>query len=145
MVFIKSRTTLRQVFHSSPSRTSRTGTLIFDECKFISQEDHEKFTKRCRPKYLDILYTKVSATYGRPALIETDKEFSIYVSVCLIKPNKAIIDPRFLAEALRTPALKREADRSIKGIGVPDLHLDQIQNSFCRFRRCRCKRSLLSG
>jgi type I restriction enzyme S subunit len=28
---------------------------------------------------------------------------------------------------LGTTALKRQADRSIKGIGVPDLHLDQIQ------------------
>jgi len=42
-----------------------TGKLIFDQCKFISVEDHEKFTKRCKPERLDILYTKVGATYGR--------------------------------------------------------------------------------
>jgi len=40
-----------------------TGKLIFDQCKFISVEDHEKFTKRCKPERLDILYTKVGATY----------------------------------------------------------------------------------
>lgn len=104
-----------------------TGSLNFNDCKFISQDDHEKFTRRCKPEYLDILYTKVGATYGRPALIETTNEFSIYVSVCLIKPIKSEIDPHFLAAALGTTALKRQAGRSIKGIGVPDLHLDQIQ------------------
>lgn len=40
---------------------------------------------------------------------------------------KDVVDPRFLEVALGTPAIKSQADRSIKGIGVPDLHLDQIQ------------------
>jgi type I restriction enzyme S subunit len=104
-----------------------TGVLNFNGCKFISREDHERFTKRCKPECLDILYTKVGATYGRPALVDTATEFSIYVSVCLIKPIHEIIDSHFLATTLGTPAIKRQADRSIKGIGVPDLHLDQIQ------------------
>jgi type I restriction enzyme S subunit len=105
-----------------------SGKLLFDCCKYISIDDHKQFTKRWRAERLDILYTKVGATYGRPAIVETDREFSIYVSVCLIKPRKEIIDPYFLNAALATSALKNQADRRIKGIGVPDLHLDQIQN-----------------
>lgn len=105
-----------------------TGKLIFDQCKFISVGDHERFTKRCKPERLDILYTKVGATYGRPAIVETDREFSIYVSVAIIKPRKDLIDPHFLNAALGTSAVKNQADRRIKGIGVPDLHLDQIQS-----------------
>lgn len=104
-----------------------TGQLKFDNCKFISPEDHARFTKRCKPEHLDILYTKVGATYGRPALVDVKTEFSIYVSVCLIKPIRDVIDPHFLEIAMGTPAIKSQADRSIKGIGVPDLHLDQIQ------------------
>ena len=105
-----------------------TGKLKFDHCKFISREDHERFTKRCKPEYLDILYTKVGATYGRPALVDTSREFSIYVSVCLIKPNKNLIEPQFLNTVMGTAAIKGQADQAIKGIGVPDLHLDQIKN-----------------
>ena len=105
-----------------------TGKLIFDQCKFISVDDHERFTKRCKPERLDILYTKVGATYGRPAIVETDREFSLYVSVCIIKPRKDLIDPYFLNAAMGTSAVKNQADRRIKGIGVPDLHLDQIQS-----------------
>lgn len=104
-----------------------TGVLRFDDCKFVSWEDHERFTKRCRPERGDILYTKVGATYGRPALVDQDVEFSIYVSVCLIKPRKDLINSKFLCAALGLPAVKGQADRRIKGIGVPDLHLDQIR------------------
>ena len=104
-----------------------TGRLDFNNCKFISVDDHKKFSKRCRPEYLDILYTKVGATYGRPALVDIDKEFSIYVSVALIKPQHKIINPYFLKETLANVALKKQADKAIKGIGVPDLHLIEIK------------------
>jgi type I restriction enzyme, S subunit len=105
-----------------------SGVLRFDDCKFISREDHLRFTKRCKAERNDILYTKVGATYGRSALVDTDREFSIYVSVCLIKPNRDLVEPIFLNTAMSTAAIKSQADRRIKGIGVPDLHLDQIQN-----------------
>ncbi len=104
-----------------------TGELKFDDCKFISEEDHQKYIKRCKPELGDILYTKVGATYGRPALVSVTNEFSLYVSVCLIKPRKELILPEFLKETLATPAVKLQADRSIKGIGVPDLHLNMIK------------------
>ena len=104
-----------------------TRKLIFDDCKYISFSDYEKFTKRTKPERGDILYTKVGATYGRAALIDTDKEFSIYVSVCLIKPNHSLVDSVFLKNILNLPIIKKQADARIRGIGVPDLHLDQIQ------------------
>ena len=104
-----------------------TRRLRFDDCRYISSADHERFTKRCKPEYLDILYTKVGATYGRAAVVDTDREFSIYVSVCLIKPNKSLVEPLYLSETMNSPAVKNQADQRIKGIGVPDLHLDQIR------------------
>lgn len=105
-----------------------TGILKFEKCKFISEEDHLRFTRRCKAERGDVLYTKVGATYGRPALVDTDREFSLYVSVCLIKPKRDLVEPAYLCAALGTSAVKRQADRKIKGIGVPDLHLDQIQS-----------------
>ena len=104
-----------------------TGTLKFENCKYVSLVDHQKFTKRCKAERNDILYTKVGATYGRPALVDTDQEFSLYVSVCLIKPQRELVDPFYLKAVLGTSAIKNQADKRIKGIGVPDLHLDQIQ------------------
>lgn len=103
------------------------GYVDFTNCKFVSAEDYSKMIKSTHPEKNDILYTKVGATYGIPAYIDTDEEFCLYVSVCLIKPNHEKIDSRFLAISLSMPYVKMQADRRIRGIGVPDLHLNQIR------------------
>lgn len=102
--------------------------LDFRDTKFISEKDHESYTKRCKPEFEDILYTKVGATYGRAALINTEEEFSIYVSLALIKPDKSKIYPHFLNFVMNSDFVKKQADRRIKGAGVPDLHLIEIKD-----------------
>jgi len=103
-----------------------TGKLKFDDCKYISHEAHTQYVRRCNPKFGDLLYTKVG-TYGKAALVDTDREFSLYVSVCLIKPKKSLVNSVFLCSALNSNDVKRQANQRIRGIGVPDLHLDQIE------------------
>lgn len=103
------------------------GKLIFSQCKYISEESHKKYITRCNPEFGDILYTKVGATYGIPCIVDTYKEFSLYVSVALLKLKKENINPIYLKEALRSIDVKRQADRQVKGIGVPDLHLVEIK------------------
>ena len=100
--------------------------INFEGCKFVSEEAYQKMIKSTRPERGDILYTKVGATYGIPAYVDTNTEFCLYVSVCLIKPKHDAIDSRFLALFMSMPYIKRQADSRIKGIGVPDLHLNQI-------------------
>ena len=102
------------------------GVINFEGCKFVSEEAYQKMIKSTRPERGDILYTKVGATYGIPAYVDTNTEFCLYVSVCLIKPKHDAIDSRFLALSMSMPYIKRQADSRIKGIGVPDLHLNQI-------------------
>lgn len=99
----------------------------FTKCKFVSNEDYNKMIKSTHPEKGDILYTKVGATYGIPAYIDTDKKFCLYVSVCLIKPLHRKINAKFLASSMCMPYIKRQADQRIRGIGVPDLHLNQIR------------------
>ncbi len=102
------------------------GTINFDGCKFVSEEAYQKMIKSTHPERGDVLYTKVGATYGIPAYVDTDIKFCLYVSVCLIKPKHDEINSRFLALSMNMPYIKRQADSRIKGIGVPDLHLNQI-------------------
>jgi type I restriction enzyme S subunit len=104
------------------------GFLNFENCKFVSKGDHDKFNKRCNPQKNDILYSKVGATYGRAAMVDTERPFSLYVSVALIKPNREKINSNFLQFAMNHPFVKRQADRAIKGAGVPDLHLIEIKS-----------------
>lgn len=102
------------------------GIINFEGCKFVSEEAYQKMIKSTHPERGDVLYTKVGATYGIPAYVDTDTEFCLYVSVCLIKPKHDEIDSKFLALSMSMPYIKQQADNRIKGIGVPDLHLNQI-------------------
>ena len=102
------------------------GVINFDGCKFVSEEAYQKMIKSTCPERGDVLYTKVGATYGIPAYVDTDTKFCLYVSVSLIKPKHDEINSKFLALSMGMPYVKRQADSRIKGIGVPDLHLNQI-------------------
>lgn len=104
------------------------GVVDFTDCKFVSEEAYQAMIKTTYPERGDILYTKVGATYGIPAYVDTDEQFGLYVSVCLIKPNHNLIDARFLTESMRMEYIKKQADDRIKGIGVPDLHLQEIKS-----------------
>lgn len=103
------------------------GKVNFEDCKYVSEESFQKMIKSTHPEKGDILYTKVGATYGIAAYIDTNVEFCLYVSVCLIKPKHYLINAKFLSIQMNMPFIKYQADNRIKGIGVPDLHLNQIR------------------
>ena len=57
--------------------------LNFSNTKFVSLEDFNVIKKRCYPQKGDILLSKVGST-GIPAIVDTDKEFALFVSVALL-------------------------------------------------------------
>jgi type I restriction enzyme S subunit len=113
-------------FLSVKNITKYPGTLDFSDIKYISEEEHRKIWKRCPVERSDILYTKVG-TYGIPQIVDTDTEFSIFVSVALLKPDKHVVIPKYLETALRSNFAKSQADKLVSGISVPDLHLREIK------------------
>lgn len=54
--------------------------------KYITQEAHNDAIKRCNPQINDILLTRIG-TLAKPKLINWNEEFSIYVSLALIKAS----------------------------------------------------------
>jgi type I restriction enzyme S subunit len=72
--------------------------ISFDTLNYITPEDHAEFIKRTHPERGDILITK-DGTIGVVRVIETGMDFSIFVSVALIKPVIQEIGP-YLAYAL---------------------------------------------
>jgi type I restriction enzyme, S subunit len=114
-------------FLSVKNITRFRGQLDFSDIKYISPEEHKKISKLSNVERGDILYTKVGATYGYAQIVDTDREFSIFVSVALLKPNKSKILPKFFEVVMNSVFVKEQADRLVSGIGVPDLHLREIK------------------
>ena len=69
--------------------------------KFISKEEHLELIKRCKPEKGDILFSK-NGTIGVAELVDWDYEFSIFVSLCLLKPYKEKILSRYLKELMNS-------------------------------------------
>ena len=68
-------------------------TISWDNVKKIAKEEHIDLLKRANPEKGDILLSK-NGTVGITKVIDWDEEFSIFVSLCLIKPKHEIINNR---------------------------------------------------
>ena len=102
--------------------------IDWNNVKYIPPELHEKLYATIQPRRNDILMSKNGVNYGVAAVNDTDEVFDIYVSLALLRP-KEIIDPIFFRCIINNPETKRQFDASIKGIGVPNLHLGEIRKT----------------
>ena len=102
--------------------------IDWSDIKYIPAELHEKLYAAIRPQRNDILMSKNGVNYGVAAVNDTDEVFDIYVSLALLRPKK-LIDPVFFRCIINNPETKRQFDSSIKGIGVPNLHLGEIKKT----------------
>lgn len=104
------------------------GILDFSDTKFITQKEHNELIKRCKPELGDILLTKVGTT-GIAKVVDTDRAFSIFVSVALLKFDQELIFNRFLEVLINSPIVKKQSEEGTEGIGNKNLVLKKI-NSF---------------
>ena len=102
--------------------------IDWTDIKYIPAELHEKLYATIKPQRNDILMSKNGVNYGVAAVNDTDEVFDIYVSLALLRP-KQIINPIFFRCIINNPETKRQFDSSIKGIGVPNLHLGEIKKT----------------
>jgi type I restriction enzyme S subunit len=94
--------------------------------KFISEEEHLQLIKRCNPEKGDILYTK-NGTIGIAETISWDYDFSIFVSLCLIKLKNELVQSCYLCHLLNTPFALRQAMSHSKTGTITNLHLVEIK------------------
>jgi type I restriction enzyme, S subunit len=103
-----------------------TGRVDFSGAKHITSAAHELYSKRAKAEPGDVLISK-DGTLGVPCYVDTDREFSFFVSVALVKPRRDLLDGRFLTWALRAPYLQdRIAERS-RGDMIRHLVLREIR------------------
>ena len=103
--------------------------IDWSDIKYIPSDLHEKLYAVVKPIKNDILMSKNGVNYGVAAVNDTDEVFDIYVTLALLRPKTDIINPVYFRSAINSPDTKRQFDSSIKGIGVPNLHLGEIKKT----------------
>ena len=105
-----------------------SGHLDFTSCRFITKEEHKVLYNRCNPEYGDILLTKVGTT-GIPVIVDTDMEFSLFVSVALLKFNQKKISNIFLKYLINSPLVQIQAKENTRGVGNKNWVMRDISNT----------------
>lgn len=103
------------------------GFLDFSDTKFVEKETHEELIKRCNPEYNDILLTKIGTT-GIAKVIDTKIDFSIFVSVALLKISKNNLYPYYIESCINSPFIKKQSSDGTEGVGNKNLVLRKIKN-----------------
>ena len=108
------------------SKDVTAGKVDWSHLKYIPEELHRELYARISPRKGDILLAK-NGTTGIAAIVDRDEVFDIYVSLALIRPLG--VDPTYLWAAINAAETKQQFDASLKGIGVPNLHLGEIKKA----------------
>ena len=105
----------------------KDGKVVLDKYRYISKQFHQELTKKNKPKKGDILYSRVGSKFGEAGVVEHEFEFSVYVSLTLIKPKAEILDNYYLKYYLNSPLIKDLAKKSISSSGVPNLNVKEVR------------------
>jgi type I restriction enzyme S subunit len=101
--------------------------IDFQTDKFIDEATYAELTSRCPIEVGDVLYTTVGVTYGQAAPVETSRPFAFQRHIAHLKPDGAIVCPRYLAAVMNLPRVKRQADRFVRGAAQPTLNLKELR------------------
>jgi type I restriction enzyme S subunit len=104
-----------------------TRKINIGNVSYVSEADHLQFSSRGKAEKGDILYSK-DGTLGIPCLVDTEDEFSFFVSVALIKLNKEKVDPLYISFALESPQLLEQVKRLGEGAGLKHMVLKSIKS-----------------
>ena len=121
--------------HATPNYTSAgipfisvnnlVGNCIsFDSCQFISEAEHEILIQRCHPEQGDILLGKV-ATLGVVDVVLTDRKFSIFVQVALVKLKAGLI-PKFIKYSITHQYLQDQIQQKASGTTIRYIGVEMI-------------------
>ena len=103
----------------------RENGLIFENIKFISSSDHEKFYSRSNVAYGDILISMIGANRGMACIVDQDRIFSIK-NVGLIKASKNI-NGYFLLYFLKSGKAQMYVEDASRGGAQPFIGLGKLR------------------
>ncbi len=112
-------------------RTSeiQNGSISWDSMKYVGIIEYEKRTKRLKPEKGDIVYAR-EGTYGDCVILPDEYEFCLGQRTMLFRPDYRICTSAYLHAALRSAAVKKQADESNAGSTVPHVNVADAKKFF---------------
>ena len=89
---------------------------LYASTKYISEMDYMKY--KIKPCMGDVLMTRIGSI-GTCAIVDRNEELAYYVSLALLRPNKNVLDSRYLKYAIESLHGRRELRKRTLVNAVP--------------------------
>ncbi|MCY4559310.1 MAG: restriction endonuclease subunit S [Chloroflexi bacterium] len=107
------------------TRHIKPGEVVWEDLKYIDQDEANRQWKKCKPEFGDILYTK-GGTTGIAARVTTSEPFAVWVHVALLKPIVNKVHPIWIEAMLNSAYCYTQSQRYTHGIANRDLGLKRM-------------------
>lgn len=101
---------------------TRGDGIDFKDVRYVSSEDHAAFIKRTQPERGDVLVSK-DGTLGVARVVDTDIDFSIFVSIALLKPVRRLLEPGYLRAYFDSRQFRSILSAKTSGSALKHIHL----------------------
>jgi type I restriction enzyme S subunit len=103
-----------------------SGIIEFENCDYITEEDHLKCIQRVNPQMHDVLISNIGSV-GDVARVTEEKEFSIK-NVALLRPNPDEVDPLFFYYFTKSPNFRGRLLNLRLGAAQPYISLESLRS-----------------
>ena len=107
----------------------RNEGVCFDETLFISNDDADRFSKRCNPERGDILVVSRGATVGRSCIVDTNERFCLLGSVILIKLFQNL-NPKFISYFIKSEQSQQQLMALSGSTAQQAIYIRDIRNVY---------------
>ncbi|UWM82403.1 restriction endonuclease subunit S [Rhizobium sp. SRDI969] len=107
------------------TRHIQRGAILWQDLKYISEEDAKLHWRKCKPQRGDLLYTK-GGTTGIAAEVDFDEPFAVWVHVALLKTRQDVVQPKWLECMLNSNYCYSQSQIYTHGIANRDLGLKRM-------------------
>ena len=101
---------------------TRSDGIDFGDVRYVPRSDHEVFIRRAHPERGDVLVSK-DGTLGVARVVEREGEFSIFVSIALLKPRSEVLLPQYLRSYFDSGHFKSVLASKTSGSALKHIHL----------------------
>jgi type I restriction enzyme S subunit len=108
------------------ARNVLDGKIALQDVDYVPEFEYQRMIKRCNPEFGDILVS-CSGSVGRVSMVPEGLKCCLVRSAALIKPNREIVNSKYLERILQSPIMQFQIKSSQKQAAQPNLFQGQIE------------------
>ena len=105
--------------------------IDLDAAKRVGEPLGMQFRKKCGPELGDLLIVGRGATIGRLCRVNVEETFCLMGSVILVKPDRTLLDERFLSGMLALPSMHAQLYKSSGSSAQQAIYLKDVKKLTC--------------